>query len=595
MRPWSLAFALAVGTAVAAGDQQQPPTFRTGTNVVRVDVTVMDRRGAPLTNLTAEDFEVREDGQPQTITSFKLVEANGQPTDDLSLEIRGPEHAKAEAARDDVRVFLVFWDEYHIEEFRSALYARSGFEKIMMQAFGPTDLVGIMDQLMPTDSIRFTRDRRVLSDQIHKMKGRRRVYVPVRSFVEEEHLRFASRVGGIEVVRGDVTRTAIKAAAAYLGTLKEGRKTLIIISESLGAFRYPEDRSDYLQDVVRAANDANTAIYVFDPRGLMINGNMSDLLATLAYETGGEPIRTNDVVQYFPRLVKQSSAFYLLGYAKEMPQDGKFHQIKVQVKRPGVEVRARSGYWAPRAADVTRAKERAAEAARPPAIAQAFEGIAPTNSRHPVDIWTGLTPGPAGTRVTAAWTARDGIDARMAAGSVTVTATAGDAKVFEGEVKAEGTSFPAPAGPMQLAFMVLDAQGEIVDRVSRTITVPASASALSVTTPTLARSRNPAELKAMISDPQPPVYAGREFARSDRLLLRFGTTGASSAVTLSARLLTGVGSRLVELPVRADATRGGYQIDLPLASVARGEYVIAIDAIDGEQRAESHVAFRVVK
>lgn len=589
------ALLVAAVAASLAAQQQPPPTFRTGTSVVRVDVTVIDRRGSPVTSLTADDFDVREDGEPQTITAFKLVEASGVPTDDLSLEIRNPEHAKAEAARDDVRVFLIFWDEYHIEEFRSALYARSGFEKIMMEAFGPTDLVGIMDQLTPTDSIRFTRDRRSLSDQIHKMKGRQRVYIPTRSFVEEEHLRLASQFGGVEVVRGDVTRTAIKAAATFLGTLKEGRKTLIVISESLGPFRYPEDRWHYLTDVMQTANDANTAIYTFDPRGLMISGRMSELLETLAYGTGGEPLRTNDIAHHFPRVVKQSSAFYLLGYAKEVAQDGKFHEIKVRVKRPGLEVRARSGYWAPRAAAVARAKEIAAESVRPPPIAQAFENLTPANARQPVDLWAGVTGANDGApQVTVAWAPRDGVDARMAAADVVLRATSGDAVVFEGSVKPQGTTFDAKPGPLQLAFTMHDASGEIVDRVSRALAVPDPAS-LSLTTPAVARSRNPAELKAIMSDAQPPIFAGRDFARTDRLFLRFAAHGAAEGVTVSAKLLTSTGKPLVALPVRRNGVGGGYEIDLPLSTVARGEYVIAIEATAGDQRAEAHVAFRVVR
>ncbi len=589
--------ALVIATVAASaltGQQQPPPTFRTGTSVVRVDVTVIDRRGSPVTSLTADDFDVREDGQPQTITAFKLVEASGAPMDDLSLEIRNPEHAKAEAARDDVRVFLIFWDEYHIEEFRSALYARTGFEKIMMKAFGPTDLVGVMDQLTPTDAIRFSRDRRALSDQIHKLKGRQRVYVPTRSFVEEEHLRLGPHYGGVEVIRGDVTRTAIKAAATFLGTLKEGRKTLIIISESLGPFRFPEDRWQYLNDVMRAANDANTAIYAFDPRGLMISGRMSELLETLAYGTGGEPLRTNDIAQHFPRVVKQSSAFYLLGYAKEMPQDGKFHEIKVRVKRPGLEVRARSGYWAPRAAVVARAKEIAAESVRPPAVAQAFESLTPANARQPIDLWAGVTGATGGApQVTVAWTPRHGVDARMAAAEVVLRATSGGDVLFEGPVKPQGTSFDVKPGPLQLAFTMHDGTGEIVDRVTRALPVP-DAAALSLTTPTVARSRNPAELKTVMSEAQPPIFAGRDFARTDRLLLRFAARGAEAA-SVAARLLTGTGARLVDLPVRSNTARGGYEIDLPLSTVARGEYVIAIEASAADQRADAHVAFRVVR
>src|SRR5262245_59016117 len=92
-----------------ADDQNQPrpPTFRSGTNLVRVDVTVMDKEGRPVRNLTAEDFELRENGEVQSISSFKLVDANGQPTDDLSLPIRSPQHAATEAARDDVRGVVI--------------------------------------------------------------------------------------------------------------------------------------------------------------------------------------------------------------------------------------------------------------------------------------------------------------------------------------------------------------------------------------------------------------------------------------------------------------------------------------------------------
>src|SRR4051812_15408536 len=123
-------FALVGGLVVLAAqqpaqpppDQQQPPTFRAGANLVRVDVTVIDRRGNPVSDLGKDDFEVREDGALQTIEAFKLVEATGQPApdDDQSLPIRSPEHAAAEAARDDIRVFVIFWDEYHIDRMEPA-------------------------------------------------------------------------------------------------------------------------------------------------------------------------------------------------------------------------------------------------------------------------------------------------------------------------------------------------------------------------------------------------------------------------------------------------------------------------------------------
>ena len=59
------------------------PVFKAGTNQVRVDVTVLDRKGDPVNDLTKDDFEVREDGVPQSVDTLKLVEANGEaPADD---------------------------------------------------------------------------------------------------------------------------------------------------------------------------------------------------------------------------------------------------------------------------------------------------------------------------------------------------------------------------------------------------------------------------------------------------------------------------------------------------------------------------------
>ena len=600
------AFALALVALSEGGQgavqQQQPPpprppTFRTGTNVVRVDVTVIDRRGYPATELTADDFEVREDGQPQTITQFKLVEAYGQPTDDLSLPIRSPEHAAAEAAREDVRVFLFFWDEYHIEEHRSALFARNGLTRVMLNAFGPTDLVAVMDPLTPTDAIRFTRDRRELANQVHRLKGRRGVYFP-RSLVEEEHLRAPPQHGGIEVIRQQVTTSAIRSAAGFLGSIKEGRKSLVLISETLGPTRGVSEYTDIMSSLSRAANETNTVIYVFDPRGLQIGRRMSDMLDTIAYASGGQPIITNDLAARFKRVVvHQASAFYLLGYAKEVAADGKFHDIKVRVKRSGLEVRARNGYWAPRLADVTRAKAAAVAAVLPPAIETAFASLRPARSRSVAEVWTGVSKDALGRAlVTVAWTPYAIDDAPVAAARVSVTAIARDTPVFGGDIAASGTSFPAPPGPLELAITVRDENGEVLDRVPRVLTVPDPASApLALTTPVVVRARNARELREHAAASHLPIHAGRDFERTDRVLVRFGVHGSDADVGTRASLLSRRGASLVELPVQRVGARGGLQIDLPLSSIARGEYVIAIEARRGEERAEAQVAFRIVR
>ena len=589
---------VAVCAAVVAAQEPAPPRqtpFRSGTNLVRVDVTVTDRKGEPIRTLTADDFEVFEDGSPRPITSFKLLEASGQPTDDFSLPIRSPEHAAAEAARDDVRVFLIFWDEYHIGEFVSSLRAREQLTRFVLDAFGPTDLVAFMDPLTTLDSIRFTRDRRALAEHIHKLKGRRGVYVPPRSAMEEGHLR---QMRDIEGIRAQITVGALKGALLHLGSLREGRKSLIFISESLGPLR--EQTASVLSDLMRTANDTNTAIVTVDPRGLQVGrgpaGRPSDVLLALAYGSGAEPVTTNDLEGPLRRVVRQSSAFYLLGYnATNLPMDGKFHQIKVRVKRDGLEVRARSGYWAPRATDVARAREVAAANQLPPAIARAFSELPAETGRRPADFWIGIAPGrDGGGDVTIAWAARGTIADRTAA-SVDVEATRGLTAVHSGVVDPKGLTFNASPGPLSVTLTVRDAAGDIIDRDARTIAIPQpSRATLALSTPVVFRARNPVELRALGEVASPPVYASRDFERSDRLRVRVMLYGSESeGADVSARLLGARGASLSELPIQPATTPGIYQLDLAPASISRGEFVIAIQAQKGTERVEAMVPIRI--
>ena len=72
----------------------------------------------------------------------------------------------------------------------------------MLSAFGPTDLVAIMDPLTPSSAIEFTRDRRALADRVHSLQGRRGVYLPPRSAAEEAQLEAVNwRVEAVEGFR----------------------------------------------------------------------------------------------------------------------------------------------------------------------------------------------------------------------------------------------------------------------------------------------------------------------------------------------------------------------------------------------------------
>ena len=580
-----------------AGDQERQPTFRSGTNLVRVDVSVTDRDGRPVRGLNADDFELRENGEVQAISSFKLVEATGEPTDDLSLPIRSPQHAATEAARDDVRMFVIFWDEYHIDQFGSAVRAREQLTQFVLEAFGPTDLVALMDQLTPVSALRFTRDRRALANQVHQLRGRRGLYVPARSAVEEAHLRNGTDV---ERIRSQVTSTALKSTVMHMGSIRQGRKALVFVSEGLG--RLGQDGVRVVSDLIRTANDNNTAIYTVDPRGLQAgNGGfgsgMSPLLASLADATGAEAIVSNDFNSALRKVVLNASSFYLLGYSpRDVQPDGRFREIRVKVKGSGLQVKARNGYWAPRGADLDRARALALAAQLPSPVAKAFKELTPDNSRRPVEFWVGLSPaGEDVFQVNLAWAARPGIEGRAVAASVEATATSGVDKLFAGPIKDAGAVFTSPPGTVQLDLTIRDSAGEMIDREQRTITVPdPGKTTLALTTPVVSRARSASEFRSLLSGPDPVAFAGRDFSRSDRLLVRVTPYGsASTDAEVTAQLVGPRGTTLAELPIHAEGEGGGFRLDLPLSSLATGEFLISLAARTAAERVETLVPLRI--
>jgi VWFA-related protein len=573
--------------------QQRPPVFRGGTSQVRVDVTVLDRRGEPVRDLTKEDFEVREDGDPQVIDTIKLIDATGEaPADDTSLPIRSPQHAAVEAARDDIRVYVIFWDEYHIGEMAPAIRARAALTEFVQSAFGPTDLVALMDPLTPTDAIEFTRDRRALADRIHKLKGRQGVYVPARSPLEEAQM---YRARDVEMLRSQVTASALEATITLLGSLKEGRKSILFVSQTIGRLGHsPMDTTSWLDSTVRLANAHNTTIYTLDPRGLDMSIRPSDILHALSDQTGGRQFSNNYPAAALREVVKNSSAFYLLGYASaKNPADGKFHKISVRVKRPGVEVKSRTGYYAPSAVQMEEAAKKAAENAAPPEISKALERL--VDAPHvPVsgDLWAGAAPGANGQpRVTVVWTPRDG----SSDAGVSVRAAATDGTVFfDGPVRNGRVSFDAAPGTLHLRRLMIDTDGSLADRKESTIDVPDFRGApLAISSPVVLRARTPLELRAIQAEADPVPFAGRQFERTDRVIVRFATAGPSAAdATVTATLLGRRGGALATLPLETRSP-GSYEIDLPIGSIARGEYVIAIEASKGADQAKTLVSFRV--
>jgi hypothetical protein len=394
-------------------------------------------------------------------------------------------------------------------------------------------------------------------------------------------------------LRNEVTTSALNAAAAFLGNFREGRKALLFVSQGIPLFGRNDETTQY-NEIVHTANTNNTAIYTLDPASEV--GRRPDSLLSLAEETGGRPfVGSNRPELQLPQMVRDSSAYYLLGYRSPAPVDGKFHKIKVRLNKSGYEVRARSGYFAPSAGEVERGRAKAAAAEVPADIERARGELSATERPdRQIAYWIGMARGEGGlTRVRIAWAPRG---SASTAGEITleigVTSPDGTSVFKSSQATPREVSFDAPAGDLILTTTALNAKGDEIDAERRRITIPAFAGGrLTIGSPTVFRARTAREVRAITEGTGAPPEVGREFDRSDRLFIRAPVYGGPE-VAVTARLLNQRGAEVRVLPVTAVGD-GLYQLDLPLGVTARGDYLIAVEAVSGAESVRALVPIRV--
>lgn len=652
----------------------QQPIFRVGVNFVRVDVIVTDKQGNPVPDLTQNDFEVLEDGKLQTVETFRFIKISGNPEPgaEAPREIRTPSDEEVEAARDDVRLFVFFLDDYHVRRAGS-MVVHTPLANFITKQLGPMDLVAIMYPLTPVTDVQFTRDHEAVVRAIEHFDGRKYDYRPLNDF-EEQYAYYPAAV--VERIRNEVVFTAIKGLVTHLGSLREGRKAVILVSEGysntlpqqlndpvaalpglgnprrgqpqLGEASAAEDRARFfgevdlqgeLREVYDTANRNNTTIYALDPRGLApfefdINEGVEsrtdrqmlestlDTLRVLANETDGRAIvNRNDLEAGLKQVVRDSAAYYLLGYnSRGAPADGKFHEIKVRLKRPGLQVRARKGYWAPTVEDMARASAPPRPAA-PPAVTRALSSIVePPRGRY-IRSWVGTSRGENGkTRVTFVWEplpAPPGTDREPPTQVSLVAAGKGTAPYFRGRIPdtsvtitdgAPGAAdsgarrgpyravFDAPPGSMELRISIQGSGNRLVDAETRDVEVPdLTTPQIMLSTPSVFRASNAREFREIAGNPDAVPTPTRDFLRTERLLVRLDVYSPGNAVpTVTARLLNREGKPMAEVTVRAPTVSGSpYEIDLPLSGLAKGEYLLEMAASGESGKASQLVAMHI--
>jgi hypothetical protein len=136
-----------------------------------------------------------------------------------------------------------------------------------------------------------------------------------------------------------------------------------------------------------------------------------------------------------------------------------------------------------------------------------------------------------------------------------------------------------------------------LDNEDREVTVPDLTSPdVRLATPRVFVARTAREYQQLKAEAAPLPTALREFRRTDRLVVRFNAFGKPAGpLTLAAKLLNKQGQKMTDLPVAPPAAEPQGQVDLPLSSLAVGEYLLEVSAAtDGQAPSTELVAFRVV-
>jgi len=584
--PASAISRITLGVLVAAASLSAQSAIRDPQSaigrLVTFDLIATDARGRAVQDLKPSDFDVREETTPLTLESVRPVQA---------------------ASADESRFFAIFLDEYHVETGANADRVRTTLLQFV-DALGPRDLLAVMKPLDSLFAIKLTGDRAAARSIIESFTGRKGDYT-ARNAYERDYI--AGTPARVEAARNQVELSAINALAIHLGSLSDRRKTLIVATEAVGNSerRRGLEYLPTLDTVVRSASRANVAIYPFNPSGAAPDQSAA-ALRRLADDTDGAMIAA-DADAGLRRAASDASAYYLLSFRTTHPDDGKYRELQVRVKRPGVSVRTRKGYWtappdeALRTALLTKANE--PKKTVPPEPAPHVSPL--------IRPWFGISRGPTGkTRVTFVWepAARVPGDRRQqVARRVVLTAKSSDGAVlFEGPLMPTGpamiddpaatpskAAFDMTPGRLRLRMAIQDAAGQPLDQDVREISIRDLQGDVAVGTPEVLRARNVREFRTLDVESAVPV-ATREFSRTERLLIRFPAYGPSgSAPAVSATLLGRMGHPIRDLPVAPSATPGDNAIDLPLAPFANGEYVIEVRAKSGGRDAADRITFRI--
>ncbi|MBY0494665.1 MAG: VWA domain-containing protein [Cyanobacteria bacterium] len=375
----------------------QQPAFRAGVTMVTTDVIVRDDKGQFVSNLTKDDFLVLEDGQPQRVESFVLVQGGRTFTMLTPPEAAAPDglvlpRRRSTAAPAAGRVLLILVDDLHFEPELSP-HVRRLLQTIIDTLVHEGDMAAVVSTGPSFIEVGPTYDRKLVAEAANKIRGSG--YVPSEIFKMME----GSQGPGDIRNRAQLAFYTAYSMLSELEKVANQRKAVLYISTGYDFDPFVEGRTSsdrimggrfsdptrflvdqtnpyftsaratadvdlfrLLRELTLSANRANATVYTIDPRGLagvMDAGQSVDQsswrsyiqkttasLKYLAEETGGFPIvDTNDFAAALKRVDAETSDYYVIGFASTNADPMKRTRLlDVKVTRPGVVVSSRRAY-----------------------------------------------------------------------------------------------------------------------------------------------------------------------------------------------------------------------------------------------------------
>lgn len=323
---WSRAWPLFIGVSLAgfvllASAQQPPPlpstpTMRVQVEAVHIYCTVKNKKGGLVNDVEATEFEIREDGKLQELRFFTR-ETDRPLTLALLVDTSGSQAEVLPVEKETATQFL-------------------------RQVLRPSDLALLITFDVDVDLLQdFTSEAEPLRAALH----RARINAP------------GSSVNPGPFPRRGPTGTRLY-DAVYLASKEKlgpevGRKAIILVSdgEDFGS-------TETLQQALEVAQRSDTMIYaigIAQPELYQFafgRGYQGDkVLKKLAEETGGRalfPSNPEKLQEAFDQIASELRSQYSLGYTPtNRARDGRFRKVEIKVKREGLRVQARRGYYAP--------------------------------------------------------------------------------------------------------------------------------------------------------------------------------------------------------------------------------------------------------